>query len=138
MQLSYGNLAESLVAIGKIDDAELLLEKALEINLRDGNQYYTAINYQTLMYIGFKRRDLDAAKGHASSCLQIAYECDYRSIVRDVCYQIGKYYNNNGDEDVAQVFFKKASNADGRISPDIFKELDIDIINSRGTSLGDE
>ncbi len=137
LQQTYDNLGEVFIASGDIEKGVALTQKALAISKEASDFFWQALNLQTLMYASFKRGDLNAAKNYASECLKIAYENEYRDVVRDVCYQIGRYYKDHGQQDVAEVFFKKASNADGRLSAEFLSELDIDIINSRGTSLGE-
>lgn len=137
LQQTYDYWGEALIASGNIDEGITLTHKALAISEEAGDSFWQAVCHQTLMYASFKRDDLKVAKKYASACLKIAYENNYRDVVRDVCYQIGRYYTDHGQQGVAEVFFKKASNADGRLSTEFLSELDIDIINSRGTSLGE-
>jgi hypothetical protein len=85
-----------------------------------------------MMYVYLKQNDLSSAKEFASAALGIAYSNGYRALVRDICYQIGSHYKKNGEEKIAEVFFEKACNADGRITLDIMKQVNIDLMNSGG------
>jgi len=138
LQKTYHNLGTSYISLGDIDTGVSWIKKSMELDAACDDLYSVAINHQTLMYACLETDDLTSAKKHASECLRISYENGYRAIVRDACYQIGRYYKAHGNPVVADVFFKKASNADNRISAELLKELDIDIINSRGSSLGEE
>jgi len=137
LQITYDNLGEALIISGDVKKGIRFTKQALSISKNLGDLYWQALNYQTLMYAALTEEDLPLAKQYAAECFSLAYENEYRDIVRDVCYQVGRYYKNHGMGDVAEVFFRKSANADTRLSYEILKDLDIDIINSRGTSLGE-
>jgi tetratricopeptide (TPR) repeat protein len=137
LQITYDNLGEALIVSGKVQNGIEFTQQALSISEGLGDLFYQAIHYQTLMYAAFKQGNLASAKENAVACLKLAYENNYRDVVRDVCYQIGRYYKDHGQKEVAEVFFRKSANADGRLSYEFLKDLSIDIVNSRGTSLGE-
>ena len=120
------NIGYCLVQQGKLDDARENLQTALELAEELENQRRTAEIHSTMALGALKGSDLPTAKEHAAEALRISYELKYRDIIRDLCYQIGRYYRNSGQEAIAEVFFEKAVNADGRLTTDYLKLLDTD------------
>lgn len=124
------NIGYCRVQQGKADLAREHLFDALEIAEERGNQRRLAEINSTLAFNSLKDNDLASAKQYAADAFQICYEQKYRDIIRDLCYQIGRFYRNNGQEKIAEVFFEKAVNADGRLTTDYLKLLDTDRMSS--------
>jgi len=131
------NLGHCHLQMGQTAKAREHLLDALEIAKESCNQRRLAEINSTLAFNCLKDDDLASAKQYAADAFQISYEQKYRDIIRDLCYQIGRFYRNSGEEAIAEVFFEKAVNADGRLTTDYLKLLDTDRMSS-GESIFDQ
>jgi len=120
------NIGYCLVQQGKLDDARESLQGALQFAEMLENSRRLAEIHSTLSFCALKDNDLPTAKEHAGEAFRISYEQKYRDIIRDLCYQIGRFYRNSGQDAIAEVFFEKAVNADSRLTTDYLKLLDTD------------
>lgn len=116
--------------LGQISEAREALQQSLELANELGNERRAAEVNSTLALTALKDKDLASAKQYAAEAFRVSYEQKYRDIIRDLCYQIGRYYRNSGQEAIAEVFFEKAVNADSRLTTDYLKLLDTDRMSS--------
>ncbi len=124
------NIGYCLVQKGETEMASEKLHTALTIAKERENKRRLAEINSTLALNALKANELETAKAFAADSFRIAYEQKYRDIIRDLCFQIGRYYRNSGQETIAEVFFEKAVNADGRLTSDYLKLLDTDRMSS--------
>jgi tetratricopeptide (TPR) repeat protein len=124
------NLGHCHLHLGQTTEAREHLVESLAIAQALGNERRTAEISSCLALTALKDDDLPSAKEYAAEAFRISYEQKYRDIIRDLCYQIGRYYRNSGETSIAEVFFEKAVNADGRLTTDFLKLLDTDRMSS--------
>jgi tetratricopeptide (TPR) repeat protein len=124
------NIGHCYMQMGNYDEARTNLLESLSLAEEIGKIRRVAEVNCTLAVVALKEDDLASAKHYAAVSFQISYEQKYRDIIRDLCYQIGRYYRNSGEEAIAEVFFEKAVNADHRLTTDFLKLLDTDRMSS--------
>ncbi len=124
------NLGHCHLHLGQTTEAREHLVESLAIAQALSNERRTAEVSSCLALTALKDDDLPTAKEYAAEAFRISYEQKYRDIIRDLCYQIGRYYRNSGETSIAEVFFEKAVNTDGRLTTDFLKLLDTDRMSS--------
>jgi len=126
------NLGLCHLHLGEITEGRTQLQESLSLAQELGKERRSAEVNSFLAFASLKDDDLPSAKEYAAEAFRISYQQKYRDIIRDLCYQIGRYYRNSGEEAIAEVFFEKAVNADGRLTTDYLKLLDTDRMSSGG------
>ncbi len=124
------NLGYCHLQMGQTTEAREYLVESLSFAKELGNERRSAEINSSLALAALKDDDLPSAKQYASEAFRVSYTHKFRDIIRDLCYQIGRYYRNSGQAAIAAVFFEKAVHADTRLTTDFLKLLDTDRMSS--------
>ncbi|MBA3391099.1 MAG: protein kinase [Deltaproteobacteria bacterium] len=106
--LTASNLAGFYLELGRLDEADALLDDAIEINERTGNRYILCESFTFRARIAAARDDLPAARVHAERSLALARSLAQQVDVAVAMRILAQLDSRAGDHDAARKLIDEA------------------------------
>ena len=144
--ICYNSIGQVYIKQKKYSDAKVIIEKALEKALLNGDQFYIASSYINLGWVQQKMDQLSASETHLKKGLETAEKYNLNLSIVQASSHLSELYSKKGKHELALSYYKTAvdvektinNNRNLRYVNDVIIQYENEIKNNKIKALADE